>query len=293
MFNLVYRTLGILTAYSHIVFSNPIAYDQRQTGEVNVQIHLKDVKVVALLDSGLLEDYVDYDYAYDYADFTLKPSVKPTTSSPSVSSSTVKPWDTWPTKPASSTTTEISSDDKENSQLNSTKKPEETTISVSSEKTTVSAPEEERTTVSPSEEKTTISLSEEKTSTLSSEEKSTISSPNEQESIEDVQTGNSKLNKSDETTVNLRINIKNDNELMIAEQDADEKISATTNEPQKKSCPVQYIPDRKGRCRSIKNRRRVSLVPLAVRLGSRLTEKGNFSLRKDLPIRVYKSEPNQ
>lgn len=58
MFYLVYCTLAVLSFYGQIVFSTPIAYDQRQTGDVNVQIHLKDVQVVALLDSGLLEDYV-------------------------------------------------------------------------------------------------------------------------------------------------------------------------------------------------------------------------------------------
>ncbi|XP_012234017.1 uncharacterized protein [Linepithema humile] len=55
-------------------------YDQRQTGDLNVQIELKDLQVVALLDSELLEDYTDYDYFYDYADFTIKPSNRPTTS---------------------------------------------------------------------------------------------------------------------------------------------------------------------------------------------------------------------
>lgn len=32
-------------------------YDQRQTGDLNVQIALKDLRVVALLDSELLDDY--------------------------------------------------------------------------------------------------------------------------------------------------------------------------------------------------------------------------------------------
>ncbi|KAF3421254.1 hypothetical protein E2986_04877 [Frieseomelitta varia] len=54
-------------------------YDQRQTGDVNVQVHLKDVRVVALFNSEILDDYTEYDYFYDYADFTLKPIVKPTT----------------------------------------------------------------------------------------------------------------------------------------------------------------------------------------------------------------------
>lgn len=57
-------------------------YDQRQTGDLNVQIALKDLRVVALVDSELLDDYTDYDYFYDYADFTIKPGGnRPTTSS--------------------------------------------------------------------------------------------------------------------------------------------------------------------------------------------------------------------
>lgn len=57
-------------------------YDQRQTGDLNVQIDLKDLRVVALVDSELLDDYTDYDYFYDYADFTIKPGGnRPTTSS--------------------------------------------------------------------------------------------------------------------------------------------------------------------------------------------------------------------
>lgn len=60
--------------------SLPTTYDQRQTGDLNVQVHLKDIQVLALLDSEVLDDYTEYDYFYDYADFTLKPTGKPTTS---------------------------------------------------------------------------------------------------------------------------------------------------------------------------------------------------------------------
>lgn len=35
----------------------PATYDRRQTGDLNVQIALKDLRVVALLDSELLDDY--------------------------------------------------------------------------------------------------------------------------------------------------------------------------------------------------------------------------------------------
>ncbi|XP_006613671.1 uncharacterized protein LOC102678802 [Apis dorsata] len=74
----------------HVVtgLSLPATYDQRQTGDLNVQVHLKDVQVLALLDSEMLDDYTEYDYFYDYADFTIKPMIKPnvtTTTEPSTS----------------------------------------------------------------------------------------------------------------------------------------------------------------------------------------------------------------
>ncbi|EZA48487.1 hypothetical protein DMN91_012823 [Ooceraea biroi] len=67
----------------HIIAVTPAptkVYDQRQTGDLNVQIELKDLRVVALINSELLDDYTDYDYFYDYADFTVKPGSRPTTS---------------------------------------------------------------------------------------------------------------------------------------------------------------------------------------------------------------------
>nr|XP_003707454.2 PREDICTED: uncharacterized protein LOC100881220 [Megachile rotundata] len=72
--------LFFLTYYIVTGLSLPATYDQRQTGDLNVQVHLKDIQVLALLDSEVLDDYTEYDYFYDYADFTLKPTVKPTTS---------------------------------------------------------------------------------------------------------------------------------------------------------------------------------------------------------------------
>ncbi|XP_045783133.1 uncharacterized protein LOC123879469 [Maniola jurtina] len=52
-------------------------YDQRQTGDVNVQVDLKDVQIYAIL-KGDKEEYVDYDYAYDYSELTIKPQNRTT-----------------------------------------------------------------------------------------------------------------------------------------------------------------------------------------------------------------------
>ncbi|XP_072745874.1 uncharacterized protein [Anoplolepis gracilipes] len=73
----------LVIAACHVTAATPTpirtaTYDQKQTGDLNVQIALKDLRIVALHNSELLDDYTDYDYFYDYADFTIKPEgVKP------------------------------------------------------------------------------------------------------------------------------------------------------------------------------------------------------------------------
>ncbi|XP_049867687.1 uncharacterized protein LOC126367925 isoform X2 [Pectinophora gossypiella] len=47
-------------------------YDQRQNGNLNVQVDLKDLRIIAVMKGGK-EEYVDYDYAYDYSEMTIKP----------------------------------------------------------------------------------------------------------------------------------------------------------------------------------------------------------------------------
>ncbi|CAK1581842.1 unnamed protein product [Parnassius mnemosyne] len=56
---------------------NSISYDQSQTGELNVQVDLKDIQIIALMKDGK-EEYVDYDYAYDYSEMTIKPQNRTT-----------------------------------------------------------------------------------------------------------------------------------------------------------------------------------------------------------------------
>ncbi|XP_047510652.1 uncharacterized protein LOC125053360 isoform X1 [Pieris napi] len=52
-------------------------YDQSQSGDFNVQVGLKDLQIIALLNGGK-EEYVDYDYAYDYNEMTIKPQNRTT-----------------------------------------------------------------------------------------------------------------------------------------------------------------------------------------------------------------------
>ncbi|XP_059057099.1 uncharacterized protein LOC131850762 [Achroia grisella] len=47
-------------------------YDQSQTGDLNVQVDLKDVQIIALLNGGK-EEYEDIEYAYDYSEMTIRP----------------------------------------------------------------------------------------------------------------------------------------------------------------------------------------------------------------------------
>lgn len=55
------RGLLVITACGITVALPPAparaVYDQRQTGDLNVQLELKDLKVIALLNSELLDDY--------------------------------------------------------------------------------------------------------------------------------------------------------------------------------------------------------------------------------------------
>ncbi|KAJ8964517.1 hypothetical protein NQ314_004812, partial [Rhamnusium bicolor] len=77
-------------------------YDQKQTGDYNIQLHLKDFQIIALLSDDSIGAIGDYDYNYDYSEFTVKPatqkpSVPPPSQPPSNSqipenpSSTLKP----------------------------------------------------------------------------------------------------------------------------------------------------------------------------------------------------------
>lgn len=88
------------------------SFDQRQNGQVNVQIDMKDVQIVALMDSKMLDDYTNYDYIYDYADFTIKPTsgkptskppLKPSTNMPNSLTDLISLWATSATTSSSST----------------------------------------------------------------------------------------------------------------------------------------------------------------------------------------------
>lgn len=54
--NCLFLLAGILVCRSADAL--PASYDQRQTGDLNVQLDFKDIQVVALVDTDLLGDYV-------------------------------------------------------------------------------------------------------------------------------------------------------------------------------------------------------------------------------------------
>ncbi|CAH1101686.1 unnamed protein product [Psylliodes chrysocephalus] len=64
-------------------------YDQKQTGDYNIQLHLKDFQIIAVLGDDTA-NFGDYDYSYDYSDFTIKPATHKPTESP-ISSSPLPP----------------------------------------------------------------------------------------------------------------------------------------------------------------------------------------------------------
>jgi hypothetical protein len=52
------RAFGALALLAIAGAAVPRSYDQRQDGRVNVQIDVKDVQILALLDSDTIDDYV-------------------------------------------------------------------------------------------------------------------------------------------------------------------------------------------------------------------------------------------
>nr|XP_034192764.1 uncharacterized protein LOC117610013 [Osmia lignaria] len=228
------RYVLLLLSY-HIVtgMSLPATYDQRQTGDLNVQVHLKDVQVLALLDSELLDDYTEYDYFYDYADFTVKPIVKPTTSTtesalPSFNETTERVDVSGTPDSPSINSTLLSST---NGSLNANATTEDTTIPVSmiAEKINV----------------TTGILSTESTEGLI------------------------KIND----TLKTRVNDKNKN--FFDDNDEDSAVQTFTRGPStklpEKRCRNGYTRDGKGRCRRL-SQRRLSLIPLAIKLAPKLLD---------------------
>ncbi|KAK9877008.1 hypothetical protein WA026_016035 [Henosepilachna vigintioctopunctata] len=55
-----------------------LVYDQKQKGDYNIQVHLKNFQVIALLGDDGTGGFGDYDYNYDYGEFTNKPLVRVT-----------------------------------------------------------------------------------------------------------------------------------------------------------------------------------------------------------------------
>lgn len=49
--------LALADRIATVLSSPATTYDQRQSGDLNVQVHLKDIQVLALLDTELLDDY--------------------------------------------------------------------------------------------------------------------------------------------------------------------------------------------------------------------------------------------
>ncbi|XP_063531833.1 uncharacterized protein LOC134742547 [Cydia strobilella] len=73
---------SILLLFSILsTYVDSASFDQRQTGNLNVQVDLKDIQIIALMKGGK-EEYVDYDYAYDYSEMTIRPENGSTTPRP-------------------------------------------------------------------------------------------------------------------------------------------------------------------------------------------------------------------
>ncbi|CAK9808567.1 hypothetical protein ANTPLA_LOCUS5825 [Anthophora plagiata] len=231
------------------------SYDQRQTGDLNVQVHLKDIQVLALLDSELLDDYTEYDYFYDYADFTVKPIVKPTTS----------------------TTTQA-------------------TISASESIENVDVAE----TADSSSQNSTFLLTSDSSNVNSTAEVTEISIPADTEERNETLATLSLENPENPTNEVNALKTRNDDETSdlfdVDEEDSAEKKnerSAMENPLKKfgKRCRSGYSPNGKGRCRRL-SQRRLSLIPLAMRLAPKLLDDLSRSTRNLAQIEVDRTHSN-
>ncbi|XP_063972782.1 uncharacterized protein LOC135160303 [Diachasmimorpha longicaudata] len=209
--------------------AKPTTYDQRQTGDLNVQIHLKDLRVVALVDTEMLEDYTDYNYSYDYSDFTIKPKPSPS----SGSTTTVSAWHVWPTNAP-----------------NSTSKPNGTEQSSSS--TTVSSEDSSSTPTSSLDD---ISSTPSSSNDNSTPAPSSANSPTTASSSDDNPPV--VLSSHIESTASPVLTItKGPSDNVSGGQ---ELSGGKSRSPGR--CQTGYHPDAKGRCKK-GSRRRLSLLPL-------------------------------
>ncbi|XP_043255009.1 uncharacterized protein LOC122398841 [Colletes gigas] len=229
--------LLIVVYYTAICLSLPASYDQRQTGDLNVQIHLKDVQVLALMDTELLDDYTEYDYFYDYADFTVKPTVKPTTSST-----------------ASESTTQVSSSVTEEADPSGTSESvQNSTIADENNEFLIGNSTVDDAIVPPSADA----------------EKS-----NDTAAVSLTEKPEDSINEN--VTVKARVNDKTRNTFEDDEDPAEQNPGgSSTDNPTKKltkrRCKSGYSPDGKGRCRR-SSHRRLSFIPLAMRLAPKLLD---------------------
>ncbi|KAF5279186.1 hypothetical protein FQR65_LT03433 [Abscondita terminalis] len=71
--------------------SSSTKFDQKQTGDYNVQLHLKDFHIFALMGDDGWGGLGDYDYNYDYSDLTIKPISSTVTSEKPLEASSTAP----------------------------------------------------------------------------------------------------------------------------------------------------------------------------------------------------------
>ncbi|KAB0794393.1 hypothetical protein PPYR_11232 [Photinus pyralis] len=108
-------------------------FDQTQSGDYNVQLHLKDFHIIAVLGDDSWGSLGDYDYNYDYSDLTIKPIVPATSEQPPASSSVSPDMESSPNDVSNATsTTKVSSEQQSSTESvlsSTTPKPIETTKS--------------------------------------------------------------------------------------------------------------------------------------------------------------------
>ncbi|XP_076283738.1 uncharacterized protein LOC143210611 [Lasioglossum baleicum] len=299
---LIYHVLTSLTA--------PATYDQRQTGNLNVQVHLKDLQIIALINEEMLDDYTEYDYFYtDYGTNNGKPEDEeslnsteslPPSSESAVSNSTVE--DSNEFSVLNSTVEDLS----ESSVLNSTVEDSSeslvlnSTVEDSSESSVLNSTVEDsseasvlNSTVKDSSEPSVLNSTVEDSSEFSvlnstvedSSESSVLNSTVEDSSK--TSTANTEGSteatiEKTEKSISENINIRNTS---VEPEEQQLGLSPQRNRTRltRKRCRSGCPADGKGHCCRMSNRR-LSLVPLAMELAPKILD--------SLLVRSVKRQPS-
>ncbi|KAL3270335.1 hypothetical protein HHI36_009383 [Cryptolaemus montrouzieri] len=211
-----------------------LVYDQKQDGEINVQVRVKDFQVIALLGQDSLAGLGDYDYNYDYSDFTVKPPVSITSTKPPADISTSS-------KPTEVTPTTTKADEKPSSTL----EPEKGDAVISSTGKPLGLLGENKTEEEKLPSGISTTLKEEVISTTEKASSTTKKSEESMKPAADAIPGQIQVQILESPDGYPNFAVRKDASI----ENHDHEISEKGID---RKCETGYIKDKKGRCRRIR-----------------------------------------